>query len=284
MSPTATRENAVDFSPRRVALIAHNTLREATRQKLFHVLVLLAFALVVGARWFREFNFGAPELKFLADCGFGAMSFFGAALAITSTAQLFFSEIETRTVLTLLAKPVWRMEFVLGKFLGVVVLLLVFCALLTLLLLGVLWSRETVLMQEFPEVFGEVRKVNYAAVAIAGCLQWLKLAVLAALTLFVASFAQSQLFTVFVGFALLAVCHLQHFAQDAYARGASVFGRLLGGALAAVLPGFQIFTLADTVGTEGPLAGEVMRVALYGLGYAFVVSLLAVFSFRRREL
>jgi ABC-type transport system involved in multi-copper enzyme maturation permease subunit len=41
------------------------------------------------------------------------MTFFGSALTIAATAQLFFSEIENRTVLTLLAKPVWRSEFIL---------------------------------------------------------------------------------------------------------------------------------------------------------------------------
>ena len=112
----------VPFSPVRMLLIAQNTLREAARQKLFHFLLFLAFALVLGARWLRDFNFGAPELKFLADCGFGAMAFFGAALTVTATAQLFFSEIENRTALTLLAKPVWRAEFVLGKLLGLAAL------------------------------------------------------------------------------------------------------------------------------------------------------------------
>src|SRR4051812_14972959 len=130
--------SAVAFSPRRVVLIAHNTLREAVRHKLLNFLLLLALALVLGARWFRDFNFGAPELKFLADCGFGAIAFFGAALVIAATAQLFFGEIESRTALTLLAKPVWRAEFVLGKFLGVAALAAIFCGLLTIVLAAVL--------------------------------------------------------------------------------------------------------------------------------------------------
>ena len=99
------------LSPGRIRLIAGNTLLEAARQKLFNFLLLLAVALVAGAQWFRDFNFGTPELKFLSDFGFGAMAFFGAALTITATAQLFFSEIENRTVLTLLAKPVSRADF-----------------------------------------------------------------------------------------------------------------------------------------------------------------------------
>src|SRR5688500_5742639 len=116
------------FSVRRVRLIAGNTMREAVRQRLFAFVGLLAVALVVGAQWLRELNFGSPELKFIADFGFGAMAFFGSVLTIIAMAQLFFSEIEHRTVLTLLAKPVRRSEFVIGKYSGVVVLAGLFCA------------------------------------------------------------------------------------------------------------------------------------------------------------
>src|SRR6185436_3698654 len=99
--------------------------------------------------------------KFLADCGLGAMAFFGAALTVAATAQLFFSEIENRTALTLLAKPVWRAEFILGKFLGVAALAAIFCALLTSLLAAVLWWREGQLMEEFQETFAQGRVISY---------------------------------------------------------------------------------------------------------------------------
>lgn len=274
---------AVPFSLRRTLLIAQNTVREAARQRLFNVLVFLALALVLGARWFRDFNFGAPELKFLADCGFGAMTFFGAALTITATAQLFFSEIENRTVLTLLAKPVWRAEFILGKFLGVAAVLAMFCALLTALLLAVLWTRERQLRLEFPDEFAR-QGVSYANVALAGILQWLKLAVLGAFTLLVASFAQTQLFTVVTGFFLLVIGHVQYLGQDAYARAAPGAGRILGGALASLLPNFQLFTLADSLDSAlQPTAAQLARVVAYGGGYIALAVGLAVFSFRRRE-
>ena len=165
----------VPFSLRRVRLIAQNTLVEASRQRLVAFLVLLALGLVLGARWFRDFNFGAPELKFLADCGFGAMTFFGSALTIAATAQLFFSEIENRTVLTLLAKPVWRAEFILGKLLGVAAVVALFCGLMTALLALLLWAREGQLMMDYPDAFARGRTVDYAAVALGGGMQALKL-------------------------------------------------------------------------------------------------------------
>jgi len=284
-SATTAGPARVPFSLLRTALIAQNTLREAARQRLFNVLLFLALALVLGARWFRDFNFGAPELKFLADCGQGAMAFFGAAITITATAQLVFSEIENRTALTLLAKPVWRAEFVLGKFAGVAVLTGAFCLLLTALLAAVLFWREGQLMQEYPDSFAGGRVVSYGLVALAGLLQWLKLVVLGAGVLLVASFAQTQLFTVIVGSFVLVIGHLQYLAQDAYLRGGAWLGRLLAGAIAAVFPNFQLFALADSLqAADAPPGWHVVRVVLYALGHAAAACALAVYSFRQREI
>jgi ABC-2 type transport system permease protein len=277
--------NAVAFSIRRTLLIAENTWLEAKRQKLFNFLLFLALALVIGARWFRDFNFGAPELKFLADCGFGAMAFFGAALTVAATAQLFFSEIENRTALTLLAKPVWRAEFVFGKFLGVIMLVAVFCGLLTLLLAAVLWWREGELMRAWPENFPNGRIVSYQLVALGGLMQWLKLSVLSAFTLLVGSFAQTQLFTVITGFFVLVICHLQYLAQDSYARGGSLAGRIASAGIAAVFPNFQLFAIAESLNAaDAPGLGHVARIGVYGLGYILAACGLAVFSFRKREI
>lgn len=275
----------VPFSLRRVRLIAQNTLREAARQKLFHFFLFLALALVLGARWLRDFNFGAPELKFLIDCGLGATGFFGAALTVTATAQLFFAEIENRTALTLLAKPVWRAEFLLGKFVGIAALLAVFCALLTGLLMAAVWSRESELLAATPEAFAQGRVVSYSAIALAGVLQWLKFAVLAAFGLLIASFAQTQLFTMVMGFLFLVICHLQYLAQDAYGRAGTLLGRVTAGLLAAVFPNFQLFALGDALtGTDIPPALHTARIAVYAAGYCALACGLAIFSFRKREI
>ncbi|MEY2880249.1 MAG: hypothetical protein RLZZ15_2629 [Verrucomicrobiota bacterium] len=277
--------SAVPFSPTRVALIAGNTIREAARQKLFGFFLVLALALVGGVQWFRDFNFGAPELKFLADFGFGAMAFFGAALTVAATAQLFFGEIEQRTALTLLAKPVWRAEFIFGKFLGLAAVAGAFCALLTALLLAVLMTREAALARDVPEAFAQGGRIDVASVLAAAWLQWLKLAVLAAFTLLVASFSQTQLFTVVMGFLVLVIGHLQYLAHGAYARAGSAAGRLLSGLIEVVFPNFQLFNVADQLGLGGAVPwGHVARVSVYGLGYIGAACALAVLSFRRREI
>jgi ABC-2 type transport system permease protein len=167
----------------------------------------------------------------------------------------------------------------------VVAVIAVFCALLTGLLLTVLWWRESELMREHPENFAQGRIVSYSLVALAGFFQWLKLAVLAAFTLLVASFAQTQLFTVVTGFFVLVICHLQYLAQDSYARSGAWIGRVASGAIAAVFPNFQVFSLADTISVVDVVPwSHGLRIGVYGLGYIVVVCGLAVFSFRQREI
>jgi hypothetical protein len=281
----ATTRTGVPFSFGRLLVVAQNTFLEAVRQKLFVLLLLLAIGLGASAQLFREFNFGSSELKFIADFGFGAMIFFGSTLTIAATAQLFFSEIENRTALTILAKPIWRTEFIFGKFLGVFAVVGVFCALTTLLLAGLLLLRENALMEAHPEAFEHGRIIHYADVFVAGGLQWLKFGVLAAFTLLVASYSNTNLFTVIMGFFVLVVCHLQYLARDAYVQVASVPLRLLVRLLGYVFPNFQVFNVADQVGMGAGLNHLMaLRVGGYGLAYIAIIGALAVYSFRNREI
>lgn len=275
----------VAFSPARVALIAGYTFREAVRQRLLMVLIMVAAALVAGALFFRDFHFGSSELKFLEDAGFGAVAFFGAMLAIVAPVQLFFGDIERRTVLTVLAKPVWRAEFIMGKLGGVLLLLLVFCTVMTTLLAGLIAWRATGLMAAHPAAFATGRKAAYVALALCGLAQWLKLGVLAALTLFVASYARSSLFAMMAGFLALVACQLQYLARDFY--GVVESGWARGGVwlLGLVLPDFQLFNFAEKVAAgENLSVGVIGGLAAYALAYMAVFSGLAVYCFRHREL
>ncbi|TAG26533.1 MAG: ABC transporter permease [Verrucomicrobia bacterium] len=276
---------SVPFSFNRLGLIAGNTFLEAVRQKLFLFLLMLAIGLVASALFFREFNFGSSELKFIADFGFGALVFFGSALTIATTAQLFFSEIENRTALTLLAKPLWRAEFVFGKFLGVFAVIGVFCALTIGLMLALLYHREGQLMAANPEAFEAGRIIAYGDLVIVGALQWIKFGVLTAIVLLIASFSNTNLFSVVTGFFVLVICHLQYLARDAWGK---VDNALLAGvvqALSYVFPNFQLFNLADNIGQGSGVDGEVaLRVAGYGVAYIAVIGGLAVYSFRNREI
>ena len=269
----------------RVAWIAENTFREAVRQRLLLMLVITAAALGGSALFFHHRSFGAPELEFLLDAGFGILTFFGSILAIVTTVQLFFSEIERRTVLTVLAKPVWRSEFILGKLGGVLLLLLAFCASGIVSLASLLWWRQAAIAAPDSGAFENGCRISYAAVIAGGMVQWLRLGVLAAITLSVASYARTSLFALVSGFFALVICNLQNLACQSYRladlpwiRGAA---RLVGG----ILPDFEIYNMVDRVKAGGPLsAGYLGGITLYSLVYISVFGGLAIYCFRHREL
>jgi ABC-type transport system involved in multi-copper enzyme maturation permease subunit len=271
----------VRFSISRVTLIAQNTVLEAVRQKLVGFLVVVALAVVASGQFFREFNFGSSELKFVIDFGFGALTFFGSILAIVAAAQLFFAEIENKTALTILARPVLRSEFVLGKFFGVATVLLWFTMLVTGSLAVVLWAREG----EIAAAMGEARLVDYAGVFSFAAVQWLKFSLIAAITIFIASFSTTNLFTVAMSFFVLVVCHLQFLARDAWSHLDSVLAKAAVAFLGLVFPNFQLFNFGDRVAGGRGLPAELAATAAgYALIYVAVILALAVFSFRKREI
>lgn len=275
----------VPFSPVRVWLIAANTVREAVRQRLLQLYLLLGLGFVAVAQYFRDFNFGESELKFTADFGFGALAFFGSALSITAMASLFWSELEQRTAHTLLAKPVWRAEFVLGKYFGAVAVVAAFCALITGLLIAVLWFREMSLMRQFPEAFAQGKTLRAGPIVAAAYLQFLKLCALSAFTLLLASFAQTQFFTVVMGFFVLGICHLQFLLQDACERAGTWPARLIAGFLALLFPNFQAFNISDLTGLSGTVdMMALLRLTIYAGGYVAVACASASWLFHRREI
>ncbi len=278
-------KDKISFSFGRIGVIARNTFLEAVRQKLFNFLVVIAVGMTVSSLLLRDFNFGTSELKFIADFGFGAIVFFGSILAIVATAQLFFSEIENRTALTILAKPVYRAEFIFGKFTGVAAVLLVFIALMTVLLTVILWWREGALLAAVEDELTDVQLVYYGDIFLFGIVQWLKFCILTAVTMVVASFSNSNLYTVVVSFFVLIICHLQYIAVEAWQGISNWLAKGLVWLLSLLFPNFQVFNVGDMVALGERLpAGAIASILLYSVAYVLVFSGLAIFSFKQREI
>lgn len=271
----------------RVRLIAGNTFLEAVRQKFFNALLLISIALVASSAFFQQFDFGTGELKFIADFGFGALFFFGSILSITATAQLFFNEIENRTALTMLAKPIYKLEFLVGKFLGASMLMLVFTAVIMLILAGILNWRESDLMMRLGDEFIQGRLVRYNDLITFGLLQWIKFSILSAITLFIASFSNTNLYTIVVSFFMLIICQLQYIARDAYTSIENIFVQGLVRLLSFVFPNFQLFNVGDRlVFDSGGILSQsaILMIAVYGLIYTVAFILFAQINFKRREI
>src|SRR5947199_2935936 len=139
------RHRAFSFS--RVLAMTVNTLTELTRLKVFYVLLIFALLFIGSSMFMAQFSF-QQEFQILKDVSLGAMSIFTSLLAIVATARLIPQDIEDRTVYTILAKPVPRFEYVLGKIAGVLLLLAISTLVMSGEFLVVLYLREQAVLQE----------------------------------------------------------------------------------------------------------------------------------------
>jgi ABC-type transport system involved in multi-copper enzyme maturation permease subunit len=102
----------------RAGVIARATTKEAIRQPLFPLLMALALLSLVTNTFLPFFSFG-EDFKMLMDCGLATILICGLLLAVWTSSTSIADEIEGKTAMTLLSKPINRRQFVLGKFVGI---------------------------------------------------------------------------------------------------------------------------------------------------------------------
>jgi ABC-type Na+ efflux pump permease subunit len=287
------------FSFRRVAAITLNTLTELTRQKAFYVLLIFALLLIGSSAFLARFTF-QQEFQILKDVSLGAMSIFTSLLAIVATARLIPQDVEDRTVYTILAKPVPRFEYLLGKLAGVLLLLAISTLVMSAMFVLVLYTREQTALQETMRQFSHapaeqlqdalraVRSSALNANLLPGvAVIYLKACLLAALTLFVSTFATTNIFTVVVMAFIYFIGHLQATAREYWLQeqGATWITRVFLAVVALLFPDLQAFNLIDDIvaGVAIPLA-LFFKTAVLGAFYVTIYTLLATFVFYGKEL
>src|SRR5437016_5569310 len=291
------RHRAFSFS--RVLAITVNTLTELTRLKVFYVLLVFALLLIGSSIFMAQFTF-QQEFQILKDISLGAMSIFTSLLAIVATARLIPQDIEDRTVYTILAKPVPRFEYVLGKIAGVLLLLAISTLVMSAAFFLVLYAREqTVLhitmrqmsMAPREQVDDALRAIRSSAINIdifpGIVIIYLKACLLAALTLFVSTFATTNIFTIVVMAFVYFIGHLQATAREYWLQehSSGLLTRVFLAFVALLFPDLQAFNLVDDIvaGTAISLA-LFTKTALLGIFYTVIYTLLAAFVFYGREL
>lgn len=108
----------------KVVPIALNTFRESVRDRVLYNLILFVLLLVGASLFLGELSM-SQETKIIVDMGLSAMSIFGVLIAIFIGIGLVYKEIDKKTIYSLLAKPIQRYEFILGKYFGLCFTLLV---------------------------------------------------------------------------------------------------------------------------------------------------------------
>lgn len=100
-----------------ILAIAFNTFKEAVRNRILYIILLFALIMIGSSGVISELTI-AEKGKIIRDLGFTAINLFGVAIAIFVGVSLVYNELEKRTIYTIVSKPIDRWQFLLGKFLG----------------------------------------------------------------------------------------------------------------------------------------------------------------------
>lgn len=287
------------FSFGRVFAITTNTLTDLTRQKVFYFVLIFALLLIGSSVLMARLSF-QQEFQILKDVSLGVMSILTSLLAIVATARLIPQDIEDRTVYTILAKPVPRLEYLLGKLAGVLLLLAISTVVMGVLFFVIISLREQAVLHETSQQMSALppEQLEAALKAVrdsafnpdllsAMAVIYLKASLLAALTLFVSTFATTNLFTIVVMVFIYFIGHLQATAREYWLQehSATWMTRTFLAVVALVFPDLQAFNLVDAVvaGTIIPLA-LLAKTAALGIFYTLIYTLLAAVAFYGKEL
>jgi ABC-type transport system involved in multi-copper enzyme maturation permease subunit len=252
-------------------VVALNTFREAVRDRVLYNLIFFALVMMGAAILVGKISFGIERLVII-NLGLSAISIFGLVMAIFIGVGLVSKEIEKRTLYTLLAKPIRRWEFLVGKYAGLLVTLAVNTLLMTLGLAAALFYVSRHFLRAD------------ASILVAIYFILLELALVTALALFFSCFSSPMLSTLFT----LGIYIAGFFAKDIRDFGEVTNSQALGQITRVIyylLPNFHNFNAIASAahGQSIPLSLIGMN-TLYALLYSAVVLLAAAASFSGRNL
>jgi ABC-type transport system involved in multi-copper enzyme maturation permease subunit len=265
---------------RPIRQIALNVFRESVRDRVPYNLVLFA-VLLIGSSYLLAQLTAGQDVKIIKDLGLAAMSVFGLFIAIFIGIGLVSKEVEKRSVYSLLARPVRRSELVVGKYVGLVLTVLVNLAVMAVVVYAVLSYMD---WKEIPEV-----KRAWEAPAtdprllIAMFLIFFELMLVIAIALFFSTFSSPMLSAAFT-FGLFVAgqfsADLKNFEMAVESKAAATIAR----GLYYILPNFAVFDVKSAVVHGQPLAAAVIaNSVIYGSLYISALVLLAVVIFSRRD-
>lgn len=296
------------FSPSRIMVIASHTFTQLMRMKVFYFLAVFVVLMLVASffemPWSRSTEDTAEqELIILKSTAMGAMAMFSSLFAIAATALLIPKDLEDRTLYTILSKPVPRLDYLLGKLAGVLLLVAISLFLMNSLLSIILETRcdnliaqemEKGQVQQWPKAYLDSRIQSISQQGVTWDLQagvaaiFYKAAIMAAIALLISTFSSSTLFTIVIA---VVIYFMGHFTSDARSywlneqkESASMMTKLLSQATSLLIPDFQLYNIVDaTIEGKKVSSGIFTRLSILTLFYTGIYSVLAWFTFRKKE-
>jgi ABC-type transport system involved in multi-copper enzyme maturation permease subunit len=253
---------------RRIWTISANVFREVFRERVLYIAGLFGIALIIAVLLLNEVSGGA-EGKISLDVGMAGISLLGLTVAAFVGAGLVNKEIEKRTALVLIAKPMMRCEFIVGKHLGLTVVLAVLLGLMTLILFGVMSWRGI--------------PYSWTSLSVAIAYLLIQLSLMTAVALLFGSFTSSLVATVLT----FAVYLMGNFTQNLVTLSQSIKTESVKSIVKGIYLIFPDLSRMDLKNQAVygllPDAGTLAVNAGYGLTYIILLLAIATLIFASRE-
>jgi len=260
--------------------VAVAVFRESVRDRVFYNLLFFAVLLVGASILIGQLTAG-QDVKIIKDLGLAATSLFGLFIAIFVGINLVSKEVDRRSVYPLFAKPIRRSEFIVGKYAGLLLTLLVNMAVMAVALYAVLFFLSRGVPDTIQHAWDAPALDPALLKAIA--LIYLNLALVTAVAVFFSTYSSPMLSAIFtLGVYLVGQFNadLKHFDVIVDSPAAVAIAR----ACYYVLPDFAKFDVKLAVVHGIPVSGAYI-LASAGYAAAYVAALLfgAIVIFSRRD-
>jgi ABC-type transport system involved in multi-copper enzyme maturation permease subunit len=250
-----------------IGVIAVNAFRESLRDKILYNLVLFAGLLIGLSVLLADLSI-TEHHKVMADMGLAAINVIGVIIAIFVGISLVNKEIERRTIYTIMARPISRTFFIMGKYLGLALTLFVNMAIMWAVFLLTLWLYHVPI---HPSLFQAVALI------------FVEILVVTAVALFFSTFTSTTLSAIFT-LGLYVIGHLTADLRSMVANSESGAVKAVVDLLYYLCPNLEMLNIKGQAAV-GIAAGPeyVLMASLYGLVYAGFLLTGASLVFQQRD-
>ncbi len=272
------------FAAPRLSAIALATYKSEIAQPLFSIIVALGTVLLILFIWIPYNTFG-EDIKMLKDSGLTLIMVLGIVQAVWAASSSISDEIEGRTALTVLSKPIGRPSFIVGKFLGIFWTVAVLFIVLGLLLLIVVAYKPIYDGRESStqDITWQLCHLEMTSVIPGLALAFMETMVLAALSVAIST-RLPWLANLVICFTIYALGHLTPLIVQS-SMGQFVFVQFFGQLIATIFPNLDHFNIQAAVAAGVPVPPLYLAWALvYCLIYSVIAMLLALALFEDRDL
>ena len=263
-----------------VPQIAVNVFKESVRDKILYNLVVFAVLLMAASYLLGQLTAG-QDIKIIKDLGLAAIATFGLLIAVFIGIGLVWKEVERKSIYSLLAKPIRRSEFVLGKYCGLALTLFVNVSVMTIAFYAVLaymgWRELPSVRASWPA------PATDPAMLEAVGLIFVELLLVTGIALFFSTFS-SPFLSASLTLGLWVIGHFNADLRQFENVVDSPIAAWLARGLYYVLPNFAAFDVKAQVVYGQPVPAEYIALtALYGAVYLALLLTAAVVIFSRRD-